>query len=363
LLLLGACNLVKYKSVPIALDVKQALTNKKTFDIEQEAKQIDFVALETREDCLVGELRKVVKNRDYLFVADMNSNLFLFTSQGKFLRKIGATGQGKGEYAILADFDVDRKTNDIYINAGGKLLVYSIGGTFLKSINLGSSSLQVFCLNQNGWAMNILPDAPSEEGVDSVALVEAVNLQSGKKECVKSGVVRRTGFPFFGWIYSKENFTYYKPELGNCIYRLNESNQKSKFLELEFGDLAFTENLFDFGANQKWNSHYRVKNFMVFKDKFMINLQKGLMGEELLPLIYDKQKGDFFFPQNTAEKEGLYFENISLQPLADEEENLICSMSIPEIIESKNTATNQEFRKIARDVNKNSNPVFVICKF
>ena len=95
-----------------------------------------YVKLETNKNCLIGEVSKVIRYGDTLFVLDrMKAEALLaFHLNGKFLFKVGSKGRGEGEYRRIQDFCIDPQLKTIYLLDGGrfKLLEYNLSGDFIR---------------------------------------------------------------------------------------------------------------------------------------------------------------------------------------------------------------------------------------
>ncbi|MDR0765962.1 MAG: 6-bladed beta-propeller [Odoribacteraceae bacterium] len=77
----------------------------------------DIVALETKDECLISSVSKVVYRNNIYYVLDRKINaLFLFDSAGKFLSKINKRGRGPDEYSDASAFVVVGK--NIWISDG-----------------------------------------------------------------------------------------------------------------------------------------------------------------------------------------------------------------------------------------------------
>lgn len=99
---------------------------------------LEIIKLDNSEDALVGRANTTV-TKNFLGIYDYNNCLYkLFTRKGKFLRKIGAIGQGPGEYKILYDSQIDEDNNRIYLFpwTSKKVLVYDLDGNFIQDIPL-----------------------------------------------------------------------------------------------------------------------------------------------------------------------------------------------------------------------------------
>ncbi len=99
---------------------------------------VKVIPLETNKNCLIGRIEDIVIENDTLYVLDrLNAkSLFVFDFEGNFIRKIGNTGKGPGEYVRPQSFTVDTKNNQIHIvDNGNKILTYTLNGKFIKEVN------------------------------------------------------------------------------------------------------------------------------------------------------------------------------------------------------------------------------------
>lgn len=116
------------------------------------ASSVDYIPLETKPESLLGtDILDVTFAGGYLFVCDY-MNLFQFTPEGKFIRKIGKAGQGPGEYkkSIMGiTYDEARKQVLLSDSRAGKVLFYSFDGKFIREIKTASGS-ETPCIDVSG---------------------------------------------------------------------------------------------------------------------------------------------------------------------------------------------------------------------
>ena len=69
------------------------------------AKSIRIVPLETNPGCLIGSTSHLYVGKNSILVSTSGgeNKLMHFTSEGKFLNKIGGVGKGPGEYSDVND--------------------------------------------------------------------------------------------------------------------------------------------------------------------------------------------------------------------------------------------------------------------
>ncbi len=75
-----------------------------------------YITLETSDESLIGEIKKIVIQNDKLYVLNSQSTIKVFDDKGKFLSGIDKKGRGPGEYIEISDFQV--LGNNIYVLQG-----------------------------------------------------------------------------------------------------------------------------------------------------------------------------------------------------------------------------------------------------
>ncbi|MGL5619690.1 MAG: 6-bladed beta-propeller [Tannerellaceae bacterium] len=135
-------NVSAQKNVPFAekgsaasvqvLDFDAAADRKETRSLlSRFAEDIEFIPLETTNDCLLDEdFSKVVIDGDDIFVSDY-SQLIRFDRKGRIKNKIGRIGQGPGEYKKVWKFSVDTINKQVYIFDLGFVKRFGYDGKFL----------------------------------------------------------------------------------------------------------------------------------------------------------------------------------------------------------------------------------------
>lgn len=97
--------------------------------------KVDFVRLETTEDCIIGDISHLFFVDNKIIVADQltSQSIFVFDINGKFLNRISHLGNGPHEYLDITDVDVT-PSGLIVIkdNVKDKLLFFEPNGKFVK---------------------------------------------------------------------------------------------------------------------------------------------------------------------------------------------------------------------------------------
>lgn len=89
---------------------------------EFEIKDIEYIPLETKEYCLLGDINKIIYKNDkfYILDRDQNKGVYIFDKDGRFRSSINKLGEGPGEYIEIMDMDIDNE-NNVYIADNAKM--------------------------------------------------------------------------------------------------------------------------------------------------------------------------------------------------------------------------------------------------
>lgn len=112
------------------------LKNKQIIGLSQLALNVEYIPLETNDDCIIGR-GKYFFTDSLLFVSNRD-HILKFSRNGKFLRKIGSPGRGPGEIDIIRTMSIipDKRLIVIQKNSENKLLFFSFDGKLIKTINI-----------------------------------------------------------------------------------------------------------------------------------------------------------------------------------------------------------------------------------
>ena len=127
--LLFACGEHSSSVLTYSVDVRQRDS------VEHFFSGYDYVILETNENSLLGEVKKMKVNASVIAIQDKN-RVLLFRHDGKFIGKVDKFGRGFGEYLSLEDFDVRDSLVYVLSRAQKRILMYDWNGTFVDKIDL-----------------------------------------------------------------------------------------------------------------------------------------------------------------------------------------------------------------------------------
>ena len=142
------------------LRIDLSKVEKRTFlNASEVISDIEYVVLETSSNCLIGEGFTMSISDNYVLTFS-NNNCLLFSRKGKFIRKIGQTGNGPADYrGGVFDVKIDEKTEMVYLsNDYSEIVVYRITGQFVKKIYINELKKIVggFTLEIEHWKDDLL---------------------------------------------------------------------------------------------------------------------------------------------------------------------------------------------------------------
>ena len=126
----------------IKLDVNSSLL------LSDFIEKVDIIPLEFNEDCMIGEkIRKIEIHNNNLFLIESKrpGTIYRFDTQGNFLNKIGARGQGPQELVELVDFSINEDEEIVYLLDNGKQMIYcfDFDGRFVERIFINQYASRV----------------------------------------------------------------------------------------------------------------------------------------------------------------------------------------------------------------------------
>lgn len=109
------------------------------------------IILETRDECLIGRINKILFTDSLIYIMNDNSRLTVFDMSGNYVRTISKVGHGNGEYVKLRDFDI--ADHILYCLDGKRIHKYRLDGEYIGSVDLENAA-QGLCVFPSGISLN-----------------------------------------------------------------------------------------------------------------------------------------------------------------------------------------------------------------
>lgn len=335
----------------------------KDIPISQIAKDIKYIPLQTKEECLLSDELQISLIDNFIFVGDQQSMTFYrFDINGRFLNKIGSKGNGPGEYPYGMYFYVDDKSKEFYVisTRTSALFVYNYEGNFLKKINAENLGWNIAIHNHKIYYYNNQYNRiKNNNKVYELYEIDKKSQYTNKlKTTITSAADDRLimEIPFF---YSDNGQLFYKNPFNPYVYKIENSLKLLPYYEIDCGKKPSELKVNDvrsYGKDKIVRHIFENKNILlityVFENKLFYSLAS---------------KSDFKFANAITNTESGFRDDIKKGPVFTPMKNMsassntLISFTSPEnLLES----TDNEFRKNhpwMKDLKADDNIVVVIA--
>ena len=199
------------------------LKKKETIGLSQIASNLEYIQLETKDDCLMsgGKVRYFFTD-DNIFITNRD-HILKYSRSGRFIRKIGAPGRGPGEIDLIVNMSIipDKKLIIVQTNVGRKLLYFTFDGDFVKTVGFSSYVPYVKVLrdgkylthDDGGSGKNKYTFCLVNEKMDTLSVVKNYN-----HWVYKSNIMIGIGYPQFEPYYESGGRNYFKTMYNDTVF-------------------------------------------------------------------------------------------------------------------------------------------------
>jgi hypothetical protein len=213
------------------------------------AADVRFIKLEYNPDCILSYIKDVIIFSEFVLVCDVKNNLYLFTQDGKFLRRIGKIGRGPGEYTNILGVDVDTKAKLIYVlnNTSQKLIAYDYQGNFFPS-SISCTDKISFCIYDEKFYLHtpsnimLLRDNPDEKIKNQLTELTSKGELLNTYHSIDKNLTQNKSIETASFTKGKSNL-FYHVNGENKVYSINKNGIKTEFcFELGNNSTKSTQN-------------------------------------------------------------------------------------------------------------------------
>lgn len=119
------------------INYENILLNSKIVPLSQIASKVEYIKLETNNDCTIKKITDCFFTDNLIFIGN-SDHVLKFSRDGKFLQKIGSPGRGPGEIDRIRAMTImpDKKMIAIQKTSKGEMLYFSFDGELVKTVNI-----------------------------------------------------------------------------------------------------------------------------------------------------------------------------------------------------------------------------------
>lgn len=225
--------------------------------IENRIKAIRIVPLETNEESLISQIRKIKQMDSQWYVLEYNdSPIKRFDSDGRFLNTIGQKGQGPGEFVQISDFAVSRNANDISIfawNGNKKCIRMDSNNRLLSETDMLFPFTECYRMSDSDYLLHLNNGVVADQKThylyrinDNYEIKEAYFPKKAPHDIMYS-------FEQTYFATGSNNDILYLREYNDTVYSINPSGGIAAKYHLDFGKVWYSE---------RFLSDFHERNFM-----------------------------------------------------------------------------------------------------
>ncbi|OEK06342.1 6-bladed beta-propeller [Roseivirga misakiensis] len=224
---------------------------------------VQYIPLETNSQALIGTIDELKVVDDLVFVLDKNVSkaLFIYRSDGSFINKIAASGQGPEELNRINDFTINREEKEILISDLGKrrLYVFNFEGDLLRveRNDLWYTSLEWISNDLFLYYLSHYSVDENDGDVGPLVVLGDVDGRASKEYFkIDSRQANMTIVERFHLSHNGQEVLFTK-KFDENIYSLNKNNELVSVAKVDFGRLGI----------EKDYREIKVNNYRIFENK------------------------------------------------------------------------------------------------
>lgn len=231
----------------------------------------EIIPLETNPQCLISYISKVIFFNNQFFIIDVSSmSILSFSSTGKFIRRYGSVGKGPGEFLSPMSIDINKEDNTLLIfdSRTKDILVYSIDGAFIKSIQIDDGLIcDDIAVKDNIIYLNTVPFTKEQ-------YEESYNIRMFNMDGKYLGGLLKVSENNMGWIGDNGNI-YCFTEFGDSLRYYNSISNHIYALDKKNVDVLYTVNSKQFLTEKDIRSVLSNKEGLYVHEKINMLLESG----------------------------------------------------------------------------------------
>ncbi len=105
---------------------------------------LQIVKLETNSSCFISDIKQIEMTDSLIFILDLDSHLYIFSKEGKFIRQVSTKGEAPNEYIVLNTFFIDKERELVVLLDDYKrsLITYDFEGQYLYSESVAEGTIR-----------------------------------------------------------------------------------------------------------------------------------------------------------------------------------------------------------------------------
>lgn len=353
--------------------LESALDDRRQFKLSDIAESLEYIELKTPPEMPIMVTHMAVSN-EYIFV-NSKGDVYQFTMSGDFIRKVGRSGRGPGEYLTAIDISVDEAKRQVNIVGGLELYTYSFDGDFLGSVEI--SLFDDYIVSDSLIYASSVPF-----GYQTYKLLALDGNRDTLGGIPNRNVFDTKGYTFYLTLPFREPFYTYKNQIyfkgyadNDTIWHMNGMNYAPHAV-INMGRFKSPEPTNTTEFEKWWNENVRQKKgdyFQVVKTQeddgyIYLTCEPYYSPEMGSPrVMFDKAAGTGFSVVNATGEAGIEDDILHgpvFWPEIITDDRYISVVEAYKLLEATEDATDlaPEFKTFLEGINENTNTIVVMAK-
>lgn len=363
------CITINEEGVPV-IEIED-ITEKGELTFSDLMKDFEISRLETKEECLIGDVFRRYVTQNYIIVSDAMDGIFLFGRDGRYIKKIADRGRGPGEIIGAYHLDYNEAEQTLYLKGDyyfdGIIKAYKLPGAEYSTIKILTES------NVNDFVVkdSVIIMAPFPTSLEDTCRVIAQSLSGKELYRINHPNENKTYLGNLNYVDDQLMFNY--SDGGNTMYLIDEGKliPHSKYsvkgnicnnFQEEIGDIKLF--LKPLNTNLISGTFSRLSGF----ESFDASDNKRPSFDEQKTFIFNKKKGSAYLidrikddylgsEKNVYSKQsnGLFSQYYEVQELFSLRDKI-----------NKNPEADEQIKKrlnsLCDQLDINDNPIFLTAK-
>ena len=293
---------------PITVPFEAGVAVEREMKLSDIADSVRYIPLETNDKCLIKSINSggVLKTGKYWFLPWVE-DLFQYTADGKFVRKLGSKGGGPGQFNYIQQVDVNEETGLVFmLTTTRKINVYDMEtGKFLYDIKIPERETGQFAMLNDTTVATFMPNSSGQQK-------ERIYISNRKGETlntfyrsdlfeIKSGTRWLMGGGADRYLFHYEDMVCYKEYYNDTLFVVTEKELEPRYI-IDLGKYSIPIDCRMEACDGDWKRYATVaspyiQNSVIETDSLLFMPYKYWAGEkqrERHIMLYDKRAKECF---------------------------------------------------------------------
>lgn len=272
-------------------------------NLSEIASGVEYIPLETNDACLLGSVNDLRIHGDNIVLISQRK-VYLFDTNGKFIRKLGDQGKGPGEYQWARDIQIHPNGESVFVLdiSGVQIIEIALDGRHLRTIKLPQKQMPEDFLFSNNHFYVLCGRGGSVENFVYEMDDQGVFVRSLNITCEAFGSALHNFFQETGGFLLQENYFDLATVWNDTIFRIHPSGKKEALYLVDYGKFKYPLG----GAKGSLSRQPMKKGFAfqhwraISEDYLFIHSQDG--SRDLKLVVYDRNKKKIIHSSNIRDE-------------------------------------------------------------